>query len=79
LNSFPQRSTAAWVIYMQKSNKLPLIVDLAHAASLQTLGTTDLLTSDDALPVAVQVDVKGLAVSRETGHTAQQQVTTDDK
>jgi hypothetical protein len=39
----------------------------------------DVLTDDDPLPTPLVVNEAGLVVSSETGHTAQQKETTDDR
>jgi len=39
----------------------------------------DVLTSEDPLPAALQLDGTGLVSSRDSGHTAQQQETTDER
>ena len=64
---------------MLTRNRMPFV--LHRLQQLTGLGSQriDVLTSEDPLPATLQLDRTGLVSSRDSGHTAQRQETTDDR
>ncbi len=64
---------------MSTRNPMPFVLQRPQQVTGLGSQRIDVLTSEDPLPATLQMDGTGLVSSRDSGHTAQRQETTDDR